>query len=57
MSCPPVTKSIKLLSKDMVIKTGDIIIPPAPLLSCDIKIGDRVEASVNGQEVLKFNIK
>ncbi len=54
---PPVTKSIKLLSKDMVIKTGDIIIPPAPLLSCDIKIGDRVEASVNGQEVLKFNIK
>lgn len=53
----PVTKALKLLSKDMIIKTGDIIIPPSPLFSCEVNIGDRIEASVNGTEVLKFNIK
>ncbi|MBD5235644.1 MAG: hypothetical protein HDS61_04395 [Barnesiella sp.] len=53
----PIAKSIKLLSKDMIIKTGDIIIPPAPIFSCDINIGDRVEAAVNGQPILSFNIK
>lgn len=54
---PPVTKAIKILSKDMMLKTGDIIIPPTPLFQCDINIGDRIEASVNGGEVMKFNIK
>lgn len=54
---PPVAKAIKLLSKDMIIKTGDIIIPPSPIFSCGISIGDRIEASVNGQQVLGFNIK
>lgn len=53
----PIAKSIKMLSKDMIIKTGDIIIPPAPLFSCDVSIGDRVEASLNGTELLAFNIK
>lgn len=54
---PPVNKALKMLSRDMIIKTGDIIIPPSPLFSCEVGIGDRVEASVNGTEVLKFNIK
>lgn len=54
---PPIAKAIKILSKEMIIKTGDIIIPPSPLFSCDISIGDRVEASVNRQEILRFNIK
>lgn len=53
----PVAKAIRILSKDMIIKTGDIIIPPTPLFSCGISIGDRIEASVNGQDVLRFNIK
>lgn len=53
----PIAKAIKTLSKDMIIKTGDIIIPPAPLFSCDIAIGDRVEASVNGLRLLEFNVK
>lgn len=54
---PPIGKSIKLLSKDMIIKTGDIIIPPSPIFSCGINIGDRIKASVNGHEVFGFNIK
>lgn len=52
-----INKSINLLSKSMVIKTGDIVIPPSPLFSCDINIGDHVEAQINGQSVLHFNIK
>lgn len=54
---PAVTRAIRMLSAEMMIKTGDIIIPPAPLFQCDISIGDRIEAGINGQELLKFNIK
>ena len=54
---PPINKAIKMLSKNMIIKTGDIIIPPMPLYRCEINIGDRVEASLNGVETLKFNVK
>ena len=54
---PPIDKAIKLLSKNMIIKTGDVVIPPAPLYRCDISIGDHVEARLNGEEVLKFNVK
>lgn len=52
-----ITKAIKTLSKDMIIKTGDIIIPPAPVYSCPVSIGDRIEASLNGLDVLSFNLK
>lgn len=54
---PPITKAINVLSKVMMIKTGDIIIPPMPLFSCDINIGDRIDAQINGQSVLHFNVK
>lgn len=56
-AAPPVDKAISLLSQDMIIKTGDMIIPPGLLASCDVAIGDRVEATVNGAPILKFNVK
>lgn len=54
---PPASRTIRMLSTWMIIKTGDIIIPPAPIFQCDVDTGDRVEATINGTEVLKFNIK
>lgn len=54
---PPVDMAVAMLSENMIIKTGDIIIPPAPIFSCPVKIGDRVEASIDGNTVLRFNVK
>ena len=52
-----INHAVKMLSSEMIIKTGDIIIPSTPLHSVEIKVGDSVEASVNGVELLKFNVK
>lgn len=52
-----INRAVKMLSSEMIIKTGDIIIPSTPLHSMEIKIGDSVEASVNGECLLKFNVK
>lgn len=53
----PISKAINILSKHMIIKTGDIVIPPMPFFSCDINIGDRIDGQINGQSVLHFNVK
>jgi len=52
-----IDRSIRILSYGMMIKTGDIIIPPSPVFQCGVETDDRVEACINGQEVLKFSIK
>lgn len=54
---PDIDKALSMLSRDMIIKTGDIIIPPEPLFSCPVKIGDHIEALLNGTGILKFNVK
>lgn len=54
---PEIDRAISLLSSAMTLKTGDIIIPPSILHSCDIAIGDHVEVATGGETVLSFNVK
>lgn len=54
---PDIDKALCMLSRNMIIKTGDIIIPPGPIYNCPVKIGEHVEVQLNDTEILKFNLK
>lgn len=52
-----IDRAISILSSAMTLKTGDIIIPPSILHSCDIAIGDHVEVAIGNETALNFNVR
>lgn len=52
-----IDSAIAYISKTFIVKNGDIIMAGGPIIRIPVKIGDRVIASVDGREILSFNIK
>jgi hypothetical protein len=52
-----INTAIDNLSRSFILKTGDVIIPSAPIARFSVAIDTKIEASLNNQNVLSFRIK
>ena len=53
----PVNQLIAHISKYMMLKTGDILFTGTPAGVAAVQTGDVLEASLNGEQLLRLNIK